>query len=63
MREDHALVPLGEFIVPLVGIHPNEGKEACDLCRKSFHLWKIFVVGHGLFLCHHCSALLHFMKK
>lgn len=36
----HAIVPVGEYLVPLVGVPKDAALEQCDCCGDIFPLWK-----------------------
>lgn len=49
----HALVPLGEYTVPLIGIQESAVNETCDGCGRHFHLSQIKLVGTS-YTCLEC---------
>ena len=49
---DHAIVPVGEYLVPLIGIPVDAAKERCDRCHGVFNLWEVWVGKQ--FLCETC---------
>lgn len=49
----HAIIRLGEYTVPLIGIAPVEVLEQCDLCHDLFSIQQIQLTGTQ-FLCPKC---------
>jgi hypothetical protein len=49
----HCLVPIGEYVIPLIGIPQDAGLDKCDKCKKTFNIWKLKFDGKQ-FLCNKC---------
>ena len=57
MLEDHALVPAGEYIVPLIDIPHEAGVYYCDLCGKDGGILELKLNEAGnQFLCLKCRT-------
>lgn len=54
MLEDHAIIPRGEYRVPLLGIPPDARLQECDLCHDNFSLREIELTETGQILCREC---------
>jgi hypothetical protein len=54
----HAMVPTGEFMVPLIGIPETAVEERCDRCGNHLHLSKIVISEDGRFICVGCLVRL-----
>jgi hypothetical protein len=55
VRDDHAIVPLGEYNVPLIGIPKTAVLEECDLCHEEFRLSDVELIGYQI-LCRKCRS-------
>lgn len=53
-RQEHAMVPLGEWSVPLIGVSKEATEERCDLCQELQHMTKVAILGNSRFLCSLC---------
>ena len=51
---NHALVTLGDYTVPLIGLPPSATLEECDLCHNTFPLQKVEIQARGQILCPRC---------
>lgn len=50
----HALVKIGNYDIPLIGIAEDETKETCDKCKKKFHIQDVEIVWDTI-LCDSCK--------
>ena len=51
----HATVPIGEYLIPLIGISPTATLENCDLCHNDMPLSQAIFTGRQI-LCRRCHA-------
>ena len=52
----YAMVKLGDYTVPLIGISPEATQDKCDGCGKITHISELSFEG-GSMLCKKCKAL------
>lgn len=50
----HASVTVGGYVIPLIGIAPDETLEECDLCHDMFDILQIRWSGKQM-LCDKCN--------
>lgn len=51
----YAIVKLGDYNIPLIGIKPSATMEKCDICNNIFYILDINLVFKGYFLCCKCE--------
>lgn len=50
----HAIIKLGDYNIPLIGVPPNSIEERCDKCKQIFPLLEIALELKS-FLCFNCK--------
>lgn len=58
-KEKHATVPLGEYLVPLIGVSPDATQETCARCGQKQHLKDMTLDARGQPLCAECLKKVH----
>ncbi len=64
MLSDHAIIKIGGFNVPLLGIAPSAVQDICDGCGKVFNIQQLLVRADGAaLLCPVCQRRYKHRKK
>lgn len=50
----HATVRIGEYVIPLIGIHEDATQSECESCGRMTHISDLKLVGDR-FVCERCG--------